>query len=119
MVSGHFIVNLDTAPVYWHLNAPHLSWLSTKEGEGAHSLSYTTAPPHFETPYHLHHDEDEAFYLLDGELTVVLDGENNVAGPGSYIFLHRGVPHGFLSSSDRDSHVLTHAIPDARSALWQ
>jgi mannose-6-phosphate isomerase-like protein (cupin superfamily) len=25
------------------------------------------------SPYHVHHDEDEAFYVLDGELAVVLD----------------------------------------------
>jgi len=114
MVSKPPIVNLNTAPAYWFLNALHLVLALNETGEGAYSLIHTTAPPDFETPYHLHHDEDEAFYILDGELTVILNGERIVAGPGSYIFLPCGVPHGFRSSSDKDSHMLVHAIPGGK-----
>ena len=39
--------------------------------------------------------EDEAFYVLEGGVTVVHDGKTIEAGAGSYIFLERGVPHGF------------------------
>jgi quercetin dioxygenase-like cupin family protein len=104
-------VNLDTAPAYWFLNALHLLLARNDSEHGAYSLLHLTAPPHFETPYHLHHAEDEAFYVLEGELTVILNGEKIVAGPGNYIFLPRDVPHGFRSSSDKDSRVLIHAIP--------
>lgn len=111
MLAEPFNVNLDSAPAYWFLNALHILLARNESGDGAYSLLHLTAPPHFETPYHLHHAEDEAFYVLDGELTVVCDGQKTVAGPGSYVFLPRGIPHGFRSSSDKDSHVLIHAIP--------
>ncbi|SDF37977.1 cupin domain-containing protein [Terriglobus roseus] len=114
MVSISSSVNLETAPAYWFLNSLHLLLALNETEEGAYSLLHLTAPPQFETPYHLHHDEDEAFYILDGEVTVIRDGEEIVAGPGSYIFLPRGVPHGFKSSSDKDSHVLIHAIPGGK-----
>lgn len=114
MVSISSCVNLDTAPAYWFLNSLHLLLALNETEEGAYSLLHLTAPPHFETPYHVHRDEDEAFYILDGEVTVIRDGETIVAGPGSYIFLPRGVPHGFKSSSDKDSHVLIHAIPGGK-----
>jgi quercetin dioxygenase-like cupin family protein len=107
-------VNLDNAPAYWFLNALHLLLTHNESGDGAYSLIHLTAPPQLETPYHLHHAEDEAFYVLDGELTVIRDGEKIVAGPGSYIFLPRGVPHGFRSSSDKDSQVLVHVIPGGK-----
>lgn len=107
-------VNLDNAPAYWFLNALHLLLAHNEAEDGAYSLLHLTAPPHFETPYHLHYAEDEAFYVLEGELTVIRDGERIVAGPGSYIFLPRGVPHGFRSSSDNDSRVLIHAIPGGK-----
>jgi quercetin dioxygenase-like cupin family protein len=107
-------VNLDTAPAYWFLNALHLLLAHNESDEGAFSLIHLTAPPGFETPYHLHHAEDEAFYVLEGELSVIRDGETIVARPGSYILLPRGVPHGFRSNIDRDSQVLIHAIPGGK-----
>jgi uncharacterized protein YjlB len=69
------------------------------------------------TPYHLHHAEDEALYVLEGEITVIHAGEKTVAGPGSYIFLPRGVPHGFRSSSDNDSRLLIHAMPGSKAVF--
>ncbi len=111
MFSNLISVNLDNAPAYWFLNALHLLLAHNESENSAYSLIHLTAPPRLETPYHLHHDEDEAFYVLEGELTVIRGGEKVVAGPGSYIFLPRGVPHGFQSTSDRDSRVLIHAIP--------
>jgi quercetin dioxygenase-like cupin family protein len=107
-------VNLDNAPAYWFLNALHLLLANNESGDGVYSLIHLTAPPRFETPYHLHHTEDEAFYLLEGELTVILDGKKIVAEPGSYVFVPRGVAHGFRSSSDKDSRVLIHAIPGGK-----
>jgi quercetin dioxygenase-like cupin family protein len=107
-------VNLDNAPAYWFLNALHLLLAHNESGDGAYSLIHLTAPPRLETPYHLHCAEDEAFYVLEGELTVIRDGEKIVAGPGSYTFLPRGVPHGFRTSSDKDSQVLIHTIPGGK-----
>lgn len=112
MLSDFF--NLDNAPAYWFLNALHLLLANNESGNGAYSLLHLTAPPQFETPYHLHHDEDEAFYVLEGELTVIRSGEKVVAGPGTYVFLPRGVPHGFRTSSDKDSRVLIHSVPGGK-----
>jgi quercetin dioxygenase-like cupin family protein len=114
MLSRSISVNLDNAPAYWFLNALHILLAHNESEDGVYSLIHLTAPPNFETPYHLHHAEDEAFYVLEGELTVIRDGEQIVAGPGSYIFLPRGVPHGFRTRSDKDSRVLIHAIPGGK-----
>ena len=114
MFSGSKSVNLDNAPAYWFLNALHLLLVHNEGGDGAYSLVHLTVPPGFETPYHLHHAEDEAFYILEGELTVICDGEKIVAGPGTSIFLPRGVPHGFRSSNDTESRLLIHAVPGGK-----
>lgn len=52
-------------------------------------------PPGFGSPYHTHHREDEAFYVLQGEVAFVLDGDWKVAGAGEYVFGPREIPHGF------------------------
>jgi mannose-6-phosphate isomerase-like protein (cupin superfamily) len=44
---------------------------------------------------HVHADEDDAFYILDGELTFTLDGELVAALPGTFVLVPPGVEHGF------------------------
>jgi quercetin dioxygenase-like cupin family protein len=104
---------LDRAPAYWFLNNLHIVLAESDLTGGAYSLLHTTASPGFETPYHLHHTEDESFYVLDGEFTFLCDGKKTVLGAGGYIFLPRGVPHGLRNSSEKDSHLLVHVLPGA------
>lgn len=59
--------------------------------KGALSLveSHVTAG----APRHKHHHDDEAFYVLDGVLTVRCGDETWEADRGCFVFLPRGVPH--------------------------
>jgi quercetin dioxygenase-like cupin family protein len=102
---------LDDAPAYWFLNNLHILLAKSELTGGAYSLIHLTASPGFETPYHLHHTEDEAFYVLDGEFTFICDGKKTVLGAGGYIFLPRGVPHGLRC--EKNSRVLIHVLPGA------
>ena len=55
--------------------------------------------PGRELEAHVHDDEDDSFYILEGELTFVLgeEGEEVVAGPGSFVLVPPGVRHGFTN----------------------
>ncbi|HEX6421315.1 MAG TPA: cupin domain-containing protein [Acidimicrobiales bacterium] len=56
-------------------------------------------------PLHVHHHEDEAFYVLEGEYTVVV-GDEEVAGvPGTWVWGPRDVPHGYQVHSPRGRHL--------------
>ena len=46
-------------------------------------------------PVHAHDGEDDAFYLLEGELTFHADGAEIVAGPGTFVLVPPGVRHSF------------------------
>jgi mannose-6-phosphate isomerase-like protein (cupin superfamily) len=48
-------------------------------------------------PLHVHDHEDESFYVLDGRVSVRCGGDVFEAGPHSFVFLPRGVPHAFHS----------------------
>ena len=62
---------------------------------GAFGLIEVRLAAGFAPPLHVHHGEDESFWVLEGELTFVCDGREFRAGPGSFVFLPRGRPHGF------------------------
>ena len=47
------------------------------------------------TPLHVHHREDEAFYILDGEIRFRRGDEDFVAGPRDFVFAPRELAHCF------------------------
>ena len=60
-------------------------------------------------PLHVHQREDESLYILDGDLTVRCGDDTFHAGPGSFVFLPRNLPHTF--SARRPATVLLIAVP--------
>ena len=85
--------------------------LTTIKADGAGTggrmmLTEQTAPRGSGSPLHVHHNEDEWFYVLEGELTIWVDGETVVATAGSFVFGPRDVPHTFIVSSDEARFLL-------------
>jgi len=54
-----------------------------------------TMPEGFSPPRHVHAREDEVFVVEDGELRFDIAGRAVAAGPGTSVFMPRGVPHTF------------------------
>jgi mannose-6-phosphate isomerase-like protein (cupin superfamily) len=50
-------------------------------------------PPRFIAPLHLHHNDDEAWYVLEGTLCVRVGDEDVEAKAGTAVFVPRGTPH--------------------------
>jgi mannose-6-phosphate isomerase-like protein (cupin superfamily) len=44
---------------------------------------------------HVHADEDDAFYILEGEMTFVFGADVRPAPPGTFVLVPPGVEHGF------------------------
>jgi mannose-6-phosphate isomerase-like protein (cupin superfamily) len=62
-------------PAFWFLNNLCVVKATTESTGGAFSMTHQISPPGSATPYHLHHVEDEAFYVLDGEYTFICSGD--------------------------------------------
>ena len=58
------------------------------------------------SPLHVHHNENEWFYVLEGELTIWVAGKTIVAGPGAFAYGPRDVPHTFVVSSEEARFLL-------------
>src|SRR5919198_6179322 len=52
------------------------------------------------TPLHVHPNEEEAVYVLEGEIVAYLDGEERRVGPEGLLVVPRGVPHALLVTSE-------------------
>jgi len=53
------------------------------------------------SPLHVHHNEDEWFYVIEGELTFWVGGQVIAATAGSFVYGPRDIPHTFIVSSEQ------------------
>jgi mannose-6-phosphate isomerase-like protein (cupin superfamily) len=61
-------------------------------------------------PRHVHAHEDECFYVLDGTVVVTCGQDVFEAGPRSFVFLPRGIPHTFHAAGGQ-ADLLLIAVP--------
>jgi len=95
------------------LGVTHVYKAMTTETGGAFSIWEAIIPPGHGAPPHTHGREDEAFYVLSGELTLELEGEPVRAGPGAFFFGRRGRRHGFRNTTHQDVRALILSTPGA------
>ena len=60
---------------------------------------------------HVHDDEDDAFYILEGELTFILADGDLKAPPGTFVLVPPGVSHGFANHGDLPVRMLNIHAP--------
>jgi mannose-6-phosphate isomerase-like protein (cupin superfamily) len=81
------------------------------ETGGEYSLYEATVPLQLGAPPHIHHRETEAFYMLEGAFEFVR-GERTVrAGVGDFVYVPRGVVHGFTSVGEGPGRFLGIVTP--------
>lgn len=77
----------------------------------AFTLIESEMPPGSGAPPHVHHDEEEGFYVLEGEVSITCGEQRWTAGPGAFALLPRGIPHSFQVSSDGPTRMLQITSP--------
>jgi mannose-6-phosphate isomerase-like protein (cupin superfamily) len=58
---------------------------------GLFTIVEVMGAPNYEAPLHVHHREDEAFWIIDGSVTFEVGGTTIDAGVGDYAFGPRGM----------------------------
>lgn len=82
------------------------------EQSGGALLAFETfVAPGEGPPLHLHPNEDETLYVLEGEVRFKLDGRLFAAPPGSFAFVPRGVQHTFQNVGQAPARILIHFAP--------
>ena len=85
---------------------------------GAFGLVESLIAPGFSPPLHVHHREDESFYVLDGEVTMQCGDRRFRAAAGSFVFLPRGVPHTFVVEGEQPARMLTLLTPGGGEGVF-
>jgi len=93
-------------------------------------------PPRFIAPLHVHHSDDEAWYVLEGALCVRVGDKDVEARAGSAVFVPRGTPHTYWNPAPeptryllimtasifrliQEIHAMTERTPAAMKAVFE
>lgn len=94
-----YAMNLIDAPAYWQVG---ILWVMLATGDqtgGHYSLMWQLCPkgsgpsPHY-------HDQDEQFYILDGQITYLAGDQTLVATAGTFVLVPQGMVHSFRVDSE-------------------
>jgi quercetin dioxygenase-like cupin family protein len=91
-------------------NAPKVL-LRSEQTHGEVAVIEIGASPEREGPSLHHHDFDEAFFMLEGELTFQLEDELFTRRAGELAFAPRGVPHTYANLSGANARALLMCAP--------
>jgi quercetin dioxygenase-like cupin family protein len=93
--------------------------ISGEDTGGKYALTDSTVPPQGEVPPHIHHREDEAFWVLEEELEVVVGEDKIGASAGSFVHLPRGVIHTYKNVGATPAWFSTLIVPAGLEKIFE
>lgn len=97
--------------VYWGFGDGVTILASGKQTHGAFAQVEGMLAPGGEAPPHIHHREDETFYILEGRLELRLGETTYLARPGDYLQVPRGTVHALRNVGEHTARALVTFVP--------
>jgi mannose-6-phosphate isomerase-like protein (cupin superfamily) len=88
-------VGKDEGDARWWFGSLAVIKASVADTGGQMAIIEITEPPGAEAQLHVHHREDEGFWILEGSATFVVGDTTIEAEAGDYLFGPRDIPHGY------------------------
>ncbi len=85
--------------------------LTAEQTDGAYAVFEFFVPPGSGSPPHIHHREDEAFYVIDDEFEFTIAGQPLRVDAGQSGFGQRSVPHNFKNVGSTPGRMIVTVTP--------
>ncbi len=82
-----------------------------EETGGAYAMFDVRTPPGAGVPPHIEHNDDETFYILEGQYAFEINGEVHNLGPGDCARTFRGIPHAYRNVGETPGRTLVLTMP--------
>lgn len=111
-----YAVGTDQGSAHWFVGALMIRKAGAEETGGLFDLLDQTVPGGYAPPRHVHHHDDEAWYILEGDVTFWCAERELGATRGGFVFLPKGMEHTFKVGA-AGARLLTLAIPSGFAAF--
>ena len=101
-----YALKREEGQAVWFLGAFLIVKATDEQTGGAFGLIDHVLPVGWASPYHVHRNEEESFFVVEGELTFYVGDERVKAGPGSFVYGPRELPHGFAVEGNAPARML-------------
>lgn len=99
------------ADALWFLDDLMIPLAKPSDTDGVLALIEGFFPAGDATPFHVHHHDHEAWYVLEGEVTLYCGDETRDAAPGDFLWAPKGVEHAIAVGSGGPARMLILAFP--------
>ena len=112
-----YVRSAEPGNSFWYVGQLMSALAEGEDTGGRLTVFEILFPPDSGPPLHVHEREDEAFYVIEGGLSVRMGDEEFEAPAGSFVFQPRGIPHAFRSSSE-GARALLLVIPSGFESFF-
>ena len=88
--------------------------VSGQDTANAWSMFESRVPSGLSLPLHVHHEQDEWFWVLEGNFVFEVGGQKHQLSAGMSVLLRRKIPHRWKKTSDGDGKLLILLQPAGR-----
>ena len=92
--------SINVGEARWWLGGIAVIKATSASTGGQLAIIEVTEPAGMEAPLHVHHNEDEGFFVLEGSVTIYVDDESTDARAGDFAWGPRDVPHRYTVGPD-------------------
>jgi quercetin dioxygenase-like cupin family protein len=113
------IVRLEQAQVLKPFGLDMKVLLTTEATGGAISVLMGWHKPGEGPPDHVHFEQEEMFFILEGTYELTVDGQTTTAGAGTMVFIPRNVVHRFKNAGDTTACMLDWSLPGGQDHYFK
>ena len=112
-------VPAGTGPAYWGPGDEVTFLITGEETDGAVFMAELSIPPAGGPPPHIHHREDESFYIRQGTLAIRVGDRTVHASPGDFVHVPRGTVHSFKNTGNGFAKMLVTFTPAGMEKFFE
>lgn len=108
---GAVLLNQNEGESFWVLGDLYTFKVTGKETNGEFMLMEQVIQPQSGPPPHIHHAEDETFYVLEGRFLFLCGKEERILETGCLAYIPKGTVHTFKNIAEHEGRLLVTVTP--------
>jgi len=104
---------------FWVLGDHYRFKISSEETRGSLAVVEIIAFPENGPPPHIHHREDESFYILDGTFAVLIGDQSFGGSTGDFVHIPKGTLHTYENIGTTPGRILVTLTPGGFENFWR